>query len=137
MMRKRDEARVKRARDEEPPVRPLQRRADAAVNASHSRNHRFQFIAARDSRNRRIPGLYLRHGRYYGQLWIAGENGKKTARRFALKDGDNEPVRTLQAAREALEIKRHERREDKLPTTGHKPLFVDYCAAYFDKAKVQ
>ena len=98
---------------------------------------RFQFIPVRDSRNRRIPGLYLRHGRYYGQLWSDAGNGKKTARRFALKDGDNEPVRTLKEAREALEIKRHERRERRLPTPGHKPRLIDYCVTYFDKAKVQ
>jgi integrase len=98
---------------------------------------RFQFIPARDSRNRRIPGLYLRNGRYYAQLWTDAGNGKKTARRFALKNGDNEPVRTLQEAREAVDIKRHERRERRLPTPGHKPRLVDYCATYFDKAKVQ
>src|SRR5215470_5310146 len=85
------------------------------------RSNRFQFIPARDSRNRRIPGLYLRNGRYYGQLWSDAGNGKKTARRFALKDGDNEPVRTLKDAREALEVRRHDRREHRLPTPGRKP----------------
>lgn len=115
-------------------AKSLPQRCDSAAESG---SHRFQFIPARDSRNRRIPGLYLRHGRYYGQLWIDAGNGKKTARRFALKNKENEPVRTLPAAREALEIKRHERREDKLPTTGHKPRFADYCATYFDKAKVQ
>ena len=83
------------------------------VNCS-TPNHRPQFIAARDSRNRRIPGLYVRNSRYYAQLWSDAGDGKKTARRFALKDGDNEPVRTLQAAREALEIKRNDRRERRL-----------------------
>src|SRR5215475_12150375 len=101
------------------------------------RSNRFQFIPARDSRNRRIPGLYLRNGRYYAQLWSDAGNGKKTARRFALKNADNEPVRTLQEAREALDIRRNQRREDRLPTPGHKPRLVDYCAIYFDKAKVQ
>jgi len=101
------------------------------------RSNRFQFIPVRDSRNRRVAGLYLRHGRYYGQLWSDAGYGKKTARRFALRDGDNEPVRTLKEAREALEVKRHERRERRLPTPGHKPRLVDYCATYFDKAKVQ
>ena len=100
-------------------------------------NHRAQFIPARDSRNRRIAGLYLRGDRYYGQLWVDVGNGKKAARRFPLRDGDNQPVRTLSAAREALEIKRHERRENQLPAIGHKPLFRDYCATYFEKAKVQ
>jgi integrase len=100
-------------------------------------NHRAQFIAARDSRNRRVPGLYVRGDRYYAQLWVDLGNGKKAPRRFALQDADNQPVRTLAAAKEALEIKRHERRENQLPTAGHKPLFSDYCATYFEKAKVQ
>src|SRR5438105_1977848 len=102
-----------------------------------SANHRAKFIAARDSRNRRIPGLYVRGDRYYAQLWVDLGNGKKAARRFSLKNGENQPVRTVQEAREALEIKRHERRENQLPTAGHKPLFSDYCAIYFEKAKVQ
>src|ERR1700736_4820580 len=99
--------------------------------------HRAQFTPARDSRNRRIPGLYLRNDRYYGQLWADLGNGKKGPRRFPLMDGDNYPIRSLQAAKEALDIKRHERRERKLPTIGRKPLFSDYCDAYFDKAQVQ
>ena len=101
-------------------------------------NHRAaQFIPARDSRNRRIPSLYLRGDRYYAQLWVDVGNGKKTSRKFSLRDDDNQPVQTLSAAREALEIKRHQRRENQLPTMGHKPLFADYCATYFEKAKVQ
>ena len=100
-------------------------------------DHRAQFIPARDSRNRRIPGLYIRGDRYYAQLWVDAGNGKKAPRRFALKNNDNEPVRTINEAKEALEIKRHQRREDKLPTIGRKPSFADYCTTYFEKAKVQ
>lgn len=102
-----------------------------------SNNHRAQFIPARDSRNRRIPGLYIRGGRYYAQLWVDLGNGKKTTRRFPLRDIDNQPVQNISAAREALEVKRHERRENELPMIGHKPLFRDYCTTYFEKAKVQ
>jgi len=102
-----------------------------------SSNHRAQFIPARDSRNRRIPGLYIRGNRFYAQLWVDLGNGKKTTRRFPLFDGDNQPVQNITAAREALEIKRHERRQNGLPAIGHKPLFRDYCVTYFDKAKVQ
>jgi len=43
----------------------------------------------------------------------------------------------LQQAKEALEIKRHERREDSLPVLGRKPIFGDYCYTYFEKTKVQ
>ena len=94
-------------------------------------------MAARDSRNRRIPGLYIRGNRYYAQLWVEDGNGKKTTRRFPLRDPDNQPVRNISAAREALQIKRHERRENQLPTIGRRPLFRDYSATYFEKAKVQ
>jgi integrase len=100
--------------------------------------HRAQFIPARDSRNRRVPGLYLRNGRFYAQLWVDLGNGKKSARKFPLFDSDNLPVRNLHEAKEALEIKRHERREEILPTfTGRKPRLGDYAQAYLDKAIVQ
>jgi hypothetical protein len=49
-------------------------------------DHRPKFIPARDSRNRRIPGLIVRNNRYYAQLWVDVGNGKKVARRFPLKD---------------------------------------------------
>jgi integrase len=104
---------------------------------SKTGTHGAQFTPARDSRNRRVPGLYLRNERYYGQLWVDLGNGKKGARRFPLIDGSSEPIRGLQAAKEALEIRRHERRERKLPILGRKPLFSDYCETYFGKATVQ
>jgi integrase len=99
-------------------------------------NHRHQFMPAADSRNRRVPGLYVRNGRYYAQLWVDYGNGRKGPKRFPLVDGDNLPIRNLQAAKEALEIKRHERREQKLPTAGRKPLFLDYSQHYLQKATV-
>jgi integrase len=46
-------------------------------------------------------------------------------------------VQTLQEAKEAMEVKRHERRENSLPLLGRKPIFGDYSDAYFDKARVQ
>lgn len=124
----------------------MQSNADSAkISDNPSKNsyhpsepcHMAQFTPARDSRNRRVPGLYLRNERYYGQLWADLGNGKKGPRRFPIVDGDNQPIRGLQAAKEALEIKRNERRECKLPTMGRKPLFSDYCETYFGKAKVQ
>jgi hypothetical protein len=68
---------------------------------------------------------------------LISETAEKTSRKFPLRDGDNQPIRTLSAAREALEIKRYEKRENHLPPLGHKPVFRDYCAIYFEKAKVQ
>jgi integrase len=121
--------------------RPDSRQSDRSVNSAaphaQSKNHIAKFMPAYDSRNRRVPGLYLRNGRYYGQLWVDVGNGRNAARRFSLTDGDNRPIRTLHAAKEALETKRHERRENRLPSTGHKPAFADYCETYFEKARVQ
>lgn len=124
-------------KSESPPLTHPVSASAMPSNDFFSSNHRTQFIPARDSRNRRVPSLYIRNGRFYAQLWVDTGNGRKAPRRFALNNGDNEPVRTLQAAREALEIKRHERREDQLPTIGRKPSFADYCVTYFEKAKVQ
>ena len=62
-----------------------------------------------------ISGLYIRNGRYYAQLWVDLGGGRKCPKRFPLFDEDNQPIRNLSGAREALEIKRHERRERTLP----------------------
>jgi integrase len=102
-------------------------------NGSHNRA---KFTPARDSRNRRVSGLYVRNGRYYAQLWVDRGNGTKGPKRFPLVDGDNLPIRNVQAAKEALEVKRHERREHRLPTPGRKPLFTDYSEVYLDKPTV-
>ena len=75
-----------------------------------------------------MRGLYQRNGRYYAQLWVDRGYGKKSARRFPLFTSDNLPVRTLQEAKEALEVKRHERR-DALPIIGREPILGDYCNA--------
>ena len=99
--------------------------------------HVAQFTPARDSRNRRVPGLYIRNGRYYCQLWIDRGDGRKSARRLPLFNSENLPARNLNEAREALEIKRNDRHEDRLPTPGRKPNFLDYSEAYLAKGRVQ
>lgn len=99
--------------------------------------HEAKFTPAYDSRNRRVSGLYVRNGRYYAQLWIDRGDGRKGPKRFPLMDGENRPIRSVHAAKEALEVKRHERREHRLPTAGRKPLFADYAEIYFEKAIVQ
>jgi integrase len=116
-----------------------ERPTDPALGAPNSKGDHVEakFTPACDSRNRRVPGLYVRNGRYYAQLWVDRGNGTKGPKRFPLVDGDNLPIRALQAAKEALDVKRHERRERKLPTAGRKPLFADYSEIYFQKATVQ
>jgi integrase len=83
--------------------------------------HAGQFTAVRDSRNRKVPGLQVRNGRFYGVLWTRKDDGRMGTRRFPLLDANREPCRTLTAAKEAFEIKKHERREGNLPADGRKP----------------
>ena len=99
--------------------------------------HRPQFMPARDSRNRRVHGVYVRNGGFYAQLWVDLGNGKKAARRMPLFDAENLPIRALAVAKEALEIKRHDRRESRLRTLGRKPSLANYQTTYFEKARVQ
>src|SRR2546423_10403356 len=102
----------------------------AARNYATPTTHVANFTAVRDSRNRRVPALYQRNGRYYCQLWVDLGNGKKAPRRFPLVTTENLPARNLQEAKEALERKRHERREHLLPALGRKPLLTAFCATY-------
>ena len=95
--------------------------------------HGAQFVAVRDSRKRKVPGLYARNGRYYGQLWMKEE---RTARRFPLLDEDGNPIANLNAAKEAFEILRHARREKTLRPLGNRPLLAEYIATYFAKAEI-
>jgi hypothetical protein len=90
-------------------------------------------MPVRDSRNRRVRGLYQRNGRYYAQLWVDCGYGKKSPRRFPLFTPDNSPARTLQEAKEALEVKRHERREDALPLLGRAPIILRHSRSRYHR----
>ena len=118
---------------------------DSAVGASSevpsgtnssTTKHRPSFTTVRDSRNRRVPGLYIRNGRYYAQLWADRGDGKKTARRFPLVTADKVPVQNLIEAKESMEVLRSVRRQNELPKAGRKPTFSDYAEVYFSKATV-
>jgi integrase len=112
---------------------------DPQLEASISKptKHRSDFMPVYNRGKRRVPGLWIRNGRYYAQLWVDTGNGKKSPRRIALFNQDNEPARSLHEAKEARDIKRHERRENTLPSSTRKPLLADYCETYFSKATVQ
>ncbi|XHR27259.1 MAG: hypothetical protein ACFUZC_15075 [Chthoniobacteraceae bacterium] len=85
-----------------------------------------QFMAVRDSRKRRVPGFYVRNGRYYAQLWVPREDVQKTVRRFSLVTPKGVPATNLVEAKESADILRNDRREKVLPTSGNKPKFADY-----------
>ena len=101
--------------------------------SSGTGQHGAQFIGVRDSRNRRVAGLYQRNGRFYVQLWVTRDDGQKTARKFPLVTPDGAPVENLAEAKEAADVLRNDRRENLLPTSGRKPKFADYIETYFAK----
>ena len=88
------------------------------------------FLPVLDSRRRKVKGLYLRGDTYYGSVWCTLENGRKAARRFRLLDAEDQPVSDLNAAKEALEILRHKRREDTLPVAGRNMIFEKWSHEY-------
>ena len=91
---------------------------------TQSENHSARFVQARDSRNRKVPGLWIRNGRFYACLWVDRGDGKKTSRRFPLEAAN------ITEAKEQMDIKRNDRRESKLPTAGRKPSLADYIEKY-------
>src|SRR6476660_3393238 len=97
---------------------PLQGRcADSPAN----------FIVVRDSRNRKLRGLWIRGNRYYAQYRVIGE---RSARRVTLvKDG--RPVANLSEAMEArAEILYARRHGASMPIRGRKPLLSAAIAEY-------
>ncbi len=105
-------------------------RDEACTNVLHSA----QFAAARDSRNRRVPGLCTRNGRFYAVLWADRGDGRKGARRFPLLDEAGEPIRSLAPAKAALDGLKSQRHEAKLPKAGRRPTFADFAAQYLGMA---
>jgi len=91
-------------------------------------------MAARDSRNRVIPGLQIRNGRFYAVLWADRGDGKKGARRFPLLDEAGKPIRIVSVARDALDVLKGSRRENDLPAAGRKPQFDVFAAEYLQSA---
>jgi integrase len=85
--------------------------------------HRYRFTIVKDSRNRKVRGLWRRGEKLYMQTRVSGE---KSARKIPLKST------ALEAARaEMADIKKQKRMEG-LPDTGLRPLFVDYAKKYLE-----
>src|SRR5260370_12991429 len=104
---------------------------------SRARKHRGQFIAARDSRNCRVPGLYIRNGRFYAVLWSDRGDGRKTSRRFPLFDENDAPIRTLSSAKSALMTLCETKKQNALPQSGRKPRFDAFSAEYLEMASTR
>jgi len=102
-------------------------------NEAKTGNHGGQFTAARDSRNRKIPGLQIRGSPFYGYLRTELNSGKFWPRRFPLtNEEDGQPCLNLAQAKLALEILRGARRENQLPAPGQKPGFLAWKESYLD-----
>ena len=111
--------------------------ADGSCTNASTKGHAAQFMAARDSRNRRVSGLCTRNGRFYAVLWADRGDGRKGARRFPLIDEGGEPIRTLTAAKDAVDALRASRRESTLPQAGRKPSFDTFADEYLNMASTR
>ena len=96
--------------------------------------HGGQFTAARDSRNRRVPGLAIRNRRFYCVLWTDRGDGRKAVRRLPLLDAAGAPIRGLAEAKNARDLIKAAGLTNHLPKAGRRPLFADYAAEYLGLA---
>jgi integrase len=93
------------------------------ANSKHSVRHRYRFTIVKDSRNRKVRGLWRRGEKLYMQTRVSGE---KSARRIPLK------AKSLEAAREEMADLKKQKRVEGLPETGLRPLFSHYADKYLE-----
>jgi integrase len=94
-----------------------------AANAKHAVKHRYRFTIVKDSRNRKVRGLWRRGEKLYMQTRVSGE---RSARRIPLN------AKTLEAAREEMADLKKKKRVEGLPDTGLRPLFSEYADKYLN-----
>jgi integrase len=94
-----------------------------AANIKRPVKHRYRFTIVKDSRNRKVRGLWRRGERLYMQTRVSGE---RSARRIPLKST------TLEAARAEMADIKKQKRIEGLPDTGLRPLFSDYANKYLE-----
>ena len=97
--------------------------AVAAAKIKRPVKHRYRFTIVKDSRNRKVRGLWRRGEKLYMQTRVSGE---RSARRIPLK------AATLEAAREEMADLKKQKRVEGLPDTGLRPLFSDYADKYLE-----
>jgi integrase len=91
------------------------------VKAASKAAQQSRFIIVKDSRNRKVRGLWRRGERLYMQTRVSGE---KSARRIPLK------ATTLEEAKAEMAEIRKEKRFNGLPSPGLRPLLSDYAEQY-------
>ena len=90
--------------------------------------HPARFAAAKDTRKRKIRGLWIRNGRFYAQMRVDMGNGTTKAVRVSLKST------TLDAAKAEMEAKRTEKQTGDLHLPGHRPKFSELVEQYKSSA---
>jgi integrase len=95
----------------------------SVANLEHRAKHPYRFTSVKDSRNRKVRGLWRRGEKLYMQTRVAGE---KSARKISLKSTG------LEAARAEMADIRKQNRGEGLPNTGLRPLFADYARKYLE-----
>jgi integrase len=93
------------------------------ANSKHSVKHRYRFTIVKDSRKRKVRGLWRRGEKLYMQTRVPGET---SARRIPLK------ATTLEAAREEMADLKKKKRGEGLPDTGLRPFFSEYADKYLE-----
>jgi integrase len=91
------------------------------VNLERRAKHRYRFTIVKDSRNRKVRGLWKRGEKLYMQTRVSGE---RSARKIPLKSVG------LEAARAEMADLKKQKRAEGLPDTGLRPLFADYARNY-------
>lgn len=95
----------------------------SAPNSKHPVKHRYRFTIVKDSRKRKVRGLWRRGEKLYMQTRVPGET---SARRIPLK------ATTLDAAREEMADIKKQKRGEGLPDTGLRPFFSEYADKYLE-----
>jgi len=83
--------------------------------------HRYRFTIVKDSRNRKVRGLWRRGQKLYMQTRVAGE---RSARRIPLK------ATSMEAAKDEMADWKKKKLIEGLPKTGLRPLFSEYADKY-------
>jgi integrase len=95
-----------------------------AANGKRSVKHRYRFTIVKDSRNRKVRGLWRRGEKLYMQTRVSGEN---SARRIRLN------ATTLEAAKgEMARIREKKGEPEGLAKTGLRPKFAEYADKYLE-----
>jgi integrase len=82
-----------------------------------------------DSRKRRVRGLWLRHGRYFANVTVTDDLGRKSSRMVPLD------AASLDQAKADYARLLTERADDRLRPLGLTPTFRDYQASYGDQLR--